>query len=260
MSTLFDMSLRAQRRDRAARCGPELFLYDRAFADCLDRLAIVQRRFSRALVLGCPNPDWKEQLNAVVPVVQAADPGALFSQAARGTQVVEDEWQAYPGAFDLIVAIGTLDTVNNLPLALRHLRHALSPDGLLIGAMSGGETLPRLRAAMLTGDGSAVSPRIHPRIEASALAPLLSASGFVMPVVDVDRVKVGYPSLPALVRDLRAMGATNMLHRRSLTPIPRASYRLAQEHFAAAGHDGRTVETFEILHFAAWTPESQKQG
>ena len=36
--SLFDMELRALRRDRAARMGPELFLLDRAFYDCVDRL------------------------------------------------------------------------------------------------------------------------------------------------------------------------------------------------------------------------------
>ena len=38
MADLFDMELRALRRDRAARTGPELFLLERAFADCLERL------------------------------------------------------------------------------------------------------------------------------------------------------------------------------------------------------------------------------
>src|SRR5690348_3921935 len=35
---LFDMKLRALRRDRAQRTGAELFLYERAFDDCLDRV------------------------------------------------------------------------------------------------------------------------------------------------------------------------------------------------------------------------------
>jgi hypothetical protein len=93
---------------------------------------------------------------------------------------------------------------------------------------------------------------VHPRIEASALSPLLSDAGFVRPVVDVERVQVSYPSLDRLVADLRAMGATNILKGRS-GPLTRVQRDAASRLFAAAGTDGKTTETFEILHFAAWT-------
>jgi hypothetical protein len=257
---LFDMDLRALRRDRAARVGPELFLLERAFADCLERIALVQRRFRRALLIGCPDRDWPRRLAAMVSEVEVVDPGSLFAKNASGAQIVEDEWPAPASAYDLVLAVGTLDTVNGLPLALRAIGHALQPDGLLIGALSGGDTLPQLRTAIRSVDHGAASPHVHPRIEAAALAPLLSAAGFVMPVVDVDRVQASYRSLPALVADLRAMGATNILAQRARTPIGRRSYAAACDAFADAGDEGRTVETFEILHFAAWTPAAEKHG
>ena len=258
MTDLFDMDLRARRRDRAARIGAELFLFERAFADCLERIGLIQRRFERALIVGCPDPGWPQRLGA--EHVEVADPGSLFARTAAGTQIVEDRWQPPAAAYDLILAIGTLDTVNGLPLALRALRHALRPDSLLIGAVSGGDTLPRLRAAIRGADQGAASPRVHPRIEASALAPLLSAAGFVMPVVDVDRVQASYRTLQALVADLRRMGATNILTQRARTPITRSGFAAACHAFASE-REARTVETFEILHFAAWTPAAaQKDG
>ena len=95
-------------------------------------------------------------------------------------------------AYDLVLAVGTLDTVNDLPLALRLIRYAMRSDGLFIAALSGGDTLPRLRAAMRAADAVSglAAPHVHPRIEPSALAPLLGDAGFVDPVVDVDRVTV----------------------------------------------------------------------
>ena len=254
------MDLRALRRDRATRVGPELFLLERAFADCLERIALVQRRFRSALLIGCPDREWPRRLAATVGQVEVVDPGGLFSRNAGGAKIVEDEWAAPGSAYDLVLAVGTLDTVNGLPLALRAICHALEPDGLLIGALSGGDTLPQLRTAIRSVEHGAASPHVHPRIEAAALAPLLSAAGFVMPVVDVDRVQASYRSLPALVADLRAMGATNILAQRARTPISPRAYAAACESFAAAGDEGRTVETFEILHFAAWTPAAVKQG
>lgn len=253
---IFDMELRALRRDRAFRAGPELFLYDRAFEDCLDRLALIHRQFRSALLLGCPDPGWHDRLERFVEAVEVADPGPLFAEAAGGRCIVEDQGDPPARAYDLIVAIGTLDTVNDLPRALRLLRSSLKPDSLLIGAVAGGDGLPRLRLAMHAADQllGASSPHVHPRIEAASLAPLLTACGFVMPVVDVDRVQASYESLARLVADLRRMGATSILNRRSRQPLLRHARAAAAAAFRSAGDASRTVETFEILHFAAWTP------
>lgn len=236
---LFDETLRAVRRDRALRQGPVLFVYERAFDDIAERLSEVSRRFASALIIGAPDPSWPRKLQRFAERVEAIDPGADA-----------------PGAFDLCIAIGALDTINDLPGALRRIAACLNPDSLLLGVIPGGDTLPQLRAGMRAGDiaTGAASPHVHPRVEASALGHLLSAAGFVMPVVDVDRVAVAYPSLSQLVADLRGMAATNMLHARPRS-LSRAGWAAADAHFRAAGNDGRTVETFELLHFAAWTPD-----
>lgn len=249
------MELRALRRDRASRNGPELFLHERAFEDCLDRLALIRRQFKSALLLGSPDPGWASRLKAFVQSVEIVDPGPLFAKAAGGSCIREAHWQAPAQAFDLCLSIGTLDTVNDLPRTLRSIRGSLNADSLLIGAIAGGDTLPQLRRAMHTADqaSGASSPHVHPRIEAASLAPLLTACGFVMPVVDVDRVPVSFESLGRLVSDLRRMGATNILHARSRTPLLRAARAAAEAGFRSAGDGSRTVETFEILHFAAWT-------
>lgn len=254
--SLFDMDLRAIRRDRAWRKGPELFLFERAFEDCLDRLSMVRREFGRALLVGCPDPAWPERLSAYCDSVEVIEPGRYFAQAAGGTWVREDRWSPAPGGFDLCVAVGTFDSVDELPRALGSIRAALAPDSLLLGAMAGGDSLPILRAAMFAADREMgfASPRVHPRIEGPTLAALLSAAGFAMPVVDVDRVRVAYSSFSALVSDLRAMGATNVLRGRSRVPLTRLAFAAAAASFEAAGNGSRTEELVEILNFAAWTP------
>jgi hypothetical protein len=132
----------------------------------------------------------------------------------------------------------------------------MGPDGLFLGALAGGNSLPRLRGAMRAADAvsGAALPHVHPRIEPSALAPLLGEADFRNPVVDVDRAAVGYRSFGKLVSDLRAMGATNMLAERSRQPLSRAAYAAAAADFASVAEDGQTVEIFEILHFACWSP------
>ena len=121
-------------------------------------------------MIGCPGPDWVERLGELADQVAVLDPGPSFAQAAGGGETIEDELIAEPGAYDLCVAVGTLDTVNDLPQALARIRLTLGPDAFFLGAMAGGETLPQLRAAMRAADavrGEAV-PHVHPRIEPGA--------------------------------------------------------------------------------------------
>ena len=257
---IFDLRLRSLRRDRACRQGAALFLHDRAFDETIERLAIVRRKFRSALLIGCPEPEWKVRLEQVAGAVDVVDPGTCFAARVGGRTVVEDEMNLDVGAYDLCVTIGTLDTLNDLPQALLRIRLALQADAFFVGAMAGGDTLPRLRAALRAADeilGSA-SPHVHPRIDPSALAGLLTSAGFCDPVVDVDRVRVSYSAFSDLVRDLRGMGATNVLLDRSPRPLSKKAAAAAVAAFAPQVGE-KAVERFDILHFAAWTP-SDDQG
>lgn len=253
------MRARVARRERAFRLGPALFLFERAFEDLLERVKDVQRRFESLLLIGSPDPSWPERLGEIAAHVEAVDPGAGFASSAGGQQAKEDSLEFPRASFDLCIAAGTLDTVNDLPRVLLRIRYALKPDSLLIGAIPGGDTLPRLRSAMRAADAitGAAHPRVHPRIEAAALGQLLMAAGFLMPVVDVDRIAVSYRSFRHLVHDLRAMGATNVLSARSRRPLTRAALAAAEHQFTDAQQNGRTIEIFELIHFAAWTASAE---
>ena len=187
-------------------------------------------------------PSWPGRLRAIgIDDVVALDPAATL-----------------PAAADLCLSIGTMDTAEPLPAVLAALRSMLAPDALLIGAFAGGDSLPVLRQAMRAADQvrGAAAAHVHPRIGAASFASLLSDASFAMPVVDIDRVRLRYADFDALVRDLRAMGATNRLIERPRTPIMRAGRAAARDLFASLAVDGRTTETIEIIHFAAWSPGS----
>ena len=251
---LFDRRLRALRRDRAARIGADLFLFNRAFDECLDRLRDFARPFERALLIGCPSPLWPTRLKEFASDVDVRDPGYLFASRAGGVQMEEDRFDFGEAVYDLCLAIGTLDTVNDLPIALRLLHRALRPSSPLIGAIAGGNSLPALRASLIEAgrvEGRVVA-RTHPRIEPSTLAQLLSAAGFTMPVVDVDRLSLRYSSMTDLVRDLRQMSATSVLAERA-GPLSRLAALRAGTEFERLGIDGRTEEQVEILHFLGWS-------
>jgi NADH dehydrogenase [ubiquinone] 1 alpha subcomplex assembly factor 5 len=237
-SPLFDDHARLLRRKRASRIDGDLFLHQRAFEDSLDRLADVRRSFSRALIAGDLKLDWPTSLAAVVPEVAAGDPASFE-----------------PRSFDLCLSIGGLESCNDVQAAAFALRQSLCAGGLLIGAIVGGNSLPRLRTAMLAADRieGGATPRLHPSIDGPSLAALLTSVGFIQPVIDVDRLEVAYPTLDRLVGDLRAMGCTNVLAERSRRPFGKRGLEAAREAFG--GDESPVVERFELLHFAAWTPE-----
>ena len=81
----------------------------------------------------------------------------------------------------------------DLPLTFRRIREAMRGDALLIGAVSGGDTLPQLRSAMRTADSIAgiAAPHAHPRIEASA-SPWQSAQD--LPALPAFALQIDSPS------------------------------------------------------------------
>jgi NADH dehydrogenase [ubiquinone] 1 alpha subcomplex assembly factor 5 len=254
----FDRRLRRLRRDRAAARADEAdYLHRLAADELLERLELVRRSFTRALDLGCGESYLSARLRERGIDVVAADAGFAFARAAGGIQCDEDRLPFADGSFDLIVSVGALDTVNDLPGALILARRALRPDGLFLAAMAGAGFLPRLKAAMLVADEAegAAAPHIHPQIDVRAAGDLLVRAGFALPVADTEGVDVRFPDLFALVRDLRAMGATNLLAARSRKPIGRLGLAAAAAAFtSAAGPDGKTAERFEILHLLGWAP------
>jgi SAM-dependent methyltransferase len=225
--------------------------------DLLERLDTVTRKFEHALDLGCGGGSVSEGLRARGVDVVAADPGFAFAGAAGGVQADEDRLPFADGSFDLVVSLGVLDSVNDLPGALLLIRRVLKPDGLFLGALAGGGSLPRLRSAMLAADAAqgGAAPRIHPQIDVRAAGDLLTRAGFALPVVDWHGVDVRFRHLLSLVADLRAMGATNVLASRSRQPLGREALAAAMEDFAAhADPDGKTAERFEIIHLLGWAP------
>ena len=93
------------------------------------------------------------------------------------------------------------------------------------------------------------------------MGALLQRAGFALPVVDSDRVTVRYRTVLDLMRDLRRMGATNVLHERRRAPLKRATLQRLAEIYAQrfADADGRLRATFDIVWLSGWAPHENQQ-
>ena len=168
------------------------------------------------------------------------------------------------GSLDLIVSALALQFVNDLPGTLIQVRRALKPDGLLLAALVGGDSLSELREAFAVAESEiegGLSPRVAPFADVRELGGLLQRAGFALPVVDSDRLTVRYDSVLALMHDLRRMGATNVLNERRRAPFKRATLRRLAEIYAErfADADGRLRATFEIVWLSGWAPHESQQ-
>jgi hypothetical protein len=92
------------------------------------------------------------------------------------------------------------------------------------------------------------------------LGALLLRAGFALPVVDTEIVTVTYATPLALMRELKGMGASNMLVARRRRPVTRRLLARAAEIYAErfALADGRVPATFEILTLTAWAPDESQ--
>jgi SAM-dependent methyltransferase len=238
---------RALTRNRArAMQAPALFLHEDVRDEIKERLTEVNKSFtSIAIVTGFPD-FWREAF----PTAQI---------------VADDEVLALqPGAFDLVIHVMALHWANDPVGQLIQCRHALQPDGLLLAALLGGQTLHELRACLAEAESAVtggISPRVLPMAEIRDLGGLLQRAGLALPVADSFIRTVHYRDAPHLMQDLRAMGEGNALNDRLRRPTRRGVFTKMAELYAQtyAAAEGRVSATFDMVFLTGWAPHESQQ-
>ncbi len=262
---LFDETLIADRRDRAQRLGfsgGSDFLHREIAALLRDRLDEVTRPFADAAIIGSGGGVHADAMAGRV------DPGAISQielgpqRAARADATWVPTLDPLPldvASQDLCLSVLELHWANDPVGQLIQMRRSLRPDGLMIAVLFGGQTLFELRAAMAEAETEVtggISPRIAPMADLRDLGALLQRAGYSMPVADTEKIAVEYASVWHLMRDLRAMGETNILHDRRRVAMQPAMLRrvdqIYRENFATPG--GKVRATFEIVFLTGWAP------
>jgi SAM-dependent methyltransferase len=267
---LFDRALHRQRLDRAAKgYSAAGFLKARAAEDAVVRLEAIMRSFSVAVDLGARDGAFARALAAsdarrkIGLLIEADFSGAMLAgRPGPRVQLDEERSPFAPESLDLVVSTLALHWTNDLPGTLIQIRRALRPDGLFLGAIFGGATLTEMRQSLIQAESDisgGAAPRVSPFADVLDAAALLQRAGFALPVADIDRVQVGYAHPMELIRDLRAMGETNVLAERR--PLSRRVLARACELYAErfSRPDGRITATFEIITMTGWAPHESQQ-
>ncbi len=265
---IIDTGLLVDRKRRAvaqAVAGAD-FLMERAAEDLAERLATVGRRFEKAAALFCVTPAARYAVLASGKADEAVriEADAAFLGGGEGIVATPGHVPLDSASIGLAVSLLSLQDENDIPGMLVQIRRALKPDGLFLGAMAGAGTLAELRESLLAAEAElsgGASPRVLPFADVREAGALLQRAGFALPVTDVETVTVRYATMFDLIRDLRAMGAANVLSGRSRKPTSREFFARAAAIYADrfSDPDGRVRATFSFIWMSGWAPDASQQ-
>jgi NADH dehydrogenase [ubiquinone] 1 alpha subcomplex assembly factor 5 len=262
LPSLFDRRLHRSRRQRWQKNAPQ-FLNAIVAAELAERLAIINRPLRKMLAHGAASDRFRDLARSLRPESWIIASDVI---ASPGLDLVFDD-ESIPLAAQSLEAFVCLlgwEVANDVPGILAQVHRSLMPDGVLLAAVLGGETLHELREAWLIAEEAEIggaTPRVAPFVHIGQWGQLLQRAGFTLPVVDSDRQTVLYRDVAGLMNDLRALGLANPMLGRSRRPLARRLLMaLAQayaDRFSEA--DGRLRATFEICYLAGWAPHESQQ-
>jgi SAM-dependent methyltransferase len=255
---VFDRALIRRHLERRPE-GHDDFVTRLVLADLEERLGTVTRDFEQALIMA---PD-----GSVLPRTGRSANGPFQYERVStvlGATVDPEVLDLPRRSYDLIVSIFDLDVVDDVPGFLARARAHLRGDGLFLAAAIGGDSLTELREAFLTADADVSGGaflRVAPFIPLSDAAGLLQRAGFALPVSDVETHTVRYETPLSLMRELKALGASNPLADRPHKMATLALIRAASAAYEAlaADSDGRVRATVEIVWMSGWAPHESQQ-
>ena len=208
--------------------------------------AAMRKRWPKAQVLA---------IDLALPMLQRARQRAGWHPLRRGIDRVCADARALPladGSVDVLFSNLCLQWIEDLPAVFAGFRRVLRPGGLLLVSTFGQDTLHELRIAFAHADEA---PHVSPFTSLAQFGDALVHAGFRDPVLDRDIAVNHYRDLSTLMRELRALGATNALQQRRHTLTGRRRFARAADAYAEEFPDARGLPaSWEIITAMAWAP------
>lgn len=191
-----------------------------------------------------PRPAWWQKLNPF-----HSEPGVAFVNADAYQLPFADN------SMDMLVSSLMLQWCDDLPSVLAECRRVLKPNGVLFMASLGPDTLKEIRLAWQQVDGETAEHTLN-FADLHDLGDALGRAGFSDPVCDVEHITLTYADVPAALKDLKAIGATNASGQRQKGLMGKAKWQAFLAAYAQqAMPDGRIPATFEVVYAHAFIAE-----
>ena len=161
------------------------------------------------------------------------------------------------GSFDLVFSNLMLQWCDDLDAVFAEIARVLKPGGLLSFSTFGPGTLAELRESWAAGDAT---NHVNHFFDAHALGSALMHAQLLEPVLDVDRMVVGYPDVMTLMRELKAIGAHNVTQGRPRGLTGRRRLAAMTQAYESLRREGRLPATWEVIHASAWGGEPRRSA
>jgi len=138
----------------------------------------------------------------------------------------------------------------------KEVHRVLKPQGLFMFTTFGPDTLKELRAAFRAVDDA---PHVNTFPDMHDIGDILVHAGFADPVMDQEIVTLTYEQLKPLLRELKGIGAHNVLPGRSTGLMGRQRWQRMVDAYERFRRDGRLPATYEVVYGHAWKPEFGKR-
>lgn len=152
-------------------------------------------------------------------------------------------------SMNLVWSSLALQWAQDLEATLKGMHRVLAPDGLLIFATFGPDTLKELRSAFATVDAA---PHVNRFVDLHDIGDMLINAGFVSPVMEMDMLTLTYADLKTLMRDLKGIGAHNAASSRRRGLLGKSAWAQLEQAYEAHCQEGRLPATFEVIYGHAW--------
>ena len=153
------------------------------------------------------------------------------------------------GSVDLIFSNLMLQWCEPLAVALGEVRRVLRSSGLFLLSTLGPDTLHELRSAWAQADGY---NHVNRFADMPEIGDALMRAGLMEPVLDVDRIELGYPDVLSLMHDLKAIGAHNVTAGRPRALAGRARLARVQGAYESFRRNARLPATYEVIYGTCW--------
>jgi malonyl-CoA O-methyltransferase len=151
---------------------------------------------------------------------------------------------------DLLYSNLCMQWVPQLQPLLQEWRRVLKPGAMLLVSSFGPDTLSALRAAWASVDDL---PHVNQFFDMHTLGDALLAQGFRDPVLESDRFTLRYPDLASLLKELKAIGATNADQARAQGLGGRKRFAAMQAAYPKQD-DASVLAGYEVIYAQAFAP------
>jgi malonyl-CoA O-methyltransferase len=163
--------------------------------------------------------------------------------------------QALPladASVDLVHSNLCLQWCEDPGLAIAEFRRVLRPGGHLLFSTFGPDTLKELRAAFEKVDDT---PHVSRFVDMHDIGDALLVTGFRDPVLEREDFVLTYADARTLMRELRAIGATNADARRTRALTGKMHLQHVYAAYESFRHDGVLPATYEVVYAHALAPQ-----